>query len=278
LDVFVSKDSLDRALGLAQSLFLSLENAGHRVTFAAMGSLARPAVDERLDGGRDPDGYGSWSPDRPTVAYLGSVVVGLTIFKLSQEVEMRYVDGKYVRVSQLPPSARIDRLSQSIWSTRRHMPMGKLCIRASSPYAGVVWDKQWREAKRGDLKGRLPEIVSELEACAPRLVALVEEHKRQVAIQLREWEVQQEKWRIEAEQRQRAQSIKDSREQLFSIIEAWAVAIRTEAFFKDIEERGLKLADNDLQALLARLQIARSLLGEVDALHAFAAWRLPEER
>jgi hypothetical protein len=95
VDLFVSKESLDRALGLANTLFLALENAGHRVAFAAYGSFGRPAVDERIDGGRDRGGYGSWSPDRPTIAYVGSVAIGLTIFELSQEVEMRYVDGKY---------------------------------------------------------------------------------------------------------------------------------------------------------------------------------------
>src|SRR5579884_879533 len=34
LDLFVSKESLDRALGLANSLFLALEDGGHRVAFA----------------------------------------------------------------------------------------------------------------------------------------------------------------------------------------------------------------------------------------------------
>jgi hypothetical protein len=41
-DVFVSKDSLDHALGLAHSLFLALENADHRVTFAVLGSRGAP--------------------------------------------------------------------------------------------------------------------------------------------------------------------------------------------------------------------------------------------
>jgi hypothetical protein len=91
---------------------------------------------------------------------------------------MRYVDGKYVRASRLPVLERGTRISQSIWTTQRHMPTGRLCIRASSPYAGVSWEKQWREGKRGELKARLPEIVSELEAFAPKLAALVDEHKR----------------------------------------------------------------------------------------------------
>src|SRR5450759_4317477 len=102
VDIFVSRESLDRALGLANALFIALENAGHRVAFAVPRTFHRPDVDERIDGGRDHGGYGSWSPDRPTVVYVGAVTIGLTIFELSEEAELTYVDGKYVRTSQVP--------------------------------------------------------------------------------------------------------------------------------------------------------------------------------
>lgn len=83
VDVFVSKDSLNRALDTANSLFLALEDAGHHVVFAHPGQgLHRRVVDERIDGGRDRGGDGSWSPDRATVLYVGTAAIGLTLFEL----------------------------------------------------------------------------------------------------------------------------------------------------------------------------------------------------
>jgi len=70
VDVFVSRAALDRALDLTKALVLAIEDRGHRVAFAPLGSCMRPAIDERLNGApqRDGYGYGTWSPGRPTVA------------------------------------------------------------------------------------------------------------------------------------------------------------------------------------------------------------------
>ena len=43
-------------------------------------------------------GYNNlWSPWRCTVVYIGTVAIGLTIIEMSEEVEVRYVNGKYIR-------------------------------------------------------------------------------------------------------------------------------------------------------------------------------------
>ena len=90
--------------------------------------------------------------------------------------------------------------------------------------------------------------------------------------------IQQERWRREEEERRRAQNLKDSRNQLFEIIEAWGVAVRIEGFFEDIERRSVDLGAEDRQAMLERLQRARALLGGVDALERFAKWKSADER
>ena len=260
IDLFVSEDSLDRALDLANSFFLRIESAGHRVAFSPFGTFRRPSVDERIGGGRDRGGYESWSPDRPTVAYIGSVAIGLTFFELSEDIEVTYVNGSYVPTSELSEVAplfctafrpeisgctgggyaafRIESNRQSSgysWTSRRHIPTGRLCLRATSPYVGVTWEKQWPEKKRGELKRQLRGIVTELEASAPTITTLREEAEQRAEIQRREWEVQQEKWRREAEERRRAQNVSESRAELFQIIESWGIAKRTEEFFADIE-------------------------------------------
>ncbi len=280
VDMFVTKATLDHALDVANVLFLALEDRGHRVTFAPLDQhLRRPEVDERSDGGQQRYGFGLWGPDRPTVVYVGTVAIGITLFELSEEGEARYVGGKYIRVTDLTPSVPRRRSSppSNVWTHKRDMPSGRLCLRASSPYARTSWERQWRETNGSDLLSKTPQIVRELEAEATTIAALVAEAERQAEIQRQQWEAQQAKWRAEEVERRRVQNIKESREQLFAIIEAWGVAQQIEAFFEDAGRRAAQLAENEKNEFLGRLRRARELLGSVDALERFRAWRAPDE-
>jgi hypothetical protein len=277
VDVFATKATLDRALDLANALFLALEDRGHRVTFAPLDQhLQRPVVDERSEGGRERY-YGTWTPDRPTVVYVGTVAIGLTIFELSEAVDVRYVDGKYVPVAQLPAPKRRAAPAYE-WTSKHDMPSGRLCLRASSPYAYARWEKQWREAKGGDLSSKIPHIVRELEPEAATIARLVAEGERQAEIRRREWEAEHERWQREEAERRRVQHTKESREQLFAIIQAWGLAKQVEGFFEDAERRAAGLPEQEREALLDRLHRARALLGGVDALQRFLGWKAPEER
>lgn len=282
VDLFVTQATLDHALDVANALFVALEDRGHRVTFAPLDQhLRRPEVDERAEGGRERYGYGRWSPDRPTVVYVGTVAIGLTLFELSEEVEVRYVNGKYVRVADIPQPSRRRRgwtAPEHVWTHKRDMPSGHLCLRASSPYARAQWQKQWREGKGSNLSSKVPQIVRELEAEAATIAALVAEGERRAEIERQEWEVQRAKWRAEEAERQRIQNTKESKEELFAIIEAWGVAKRIEGFFDDAQRRANELEDGARDAILERLERARALLGDADALRRFLAWRAPEER
>lgn len=61
----------------------------------------------KKDRREDPYGYSRlWSPYRPTVVYVDSVVFGLAIIEMTESVEMRYVNGKYIRESE---NARVSR-------------------------------------------------------------------------------------------------------------------------------------------------------------------------
>jgi hypothetical protein len=88
----------------------------------------------------------------------------------------------------------------------------------------------------------------------------------------------QEKWRREEAERRRIKTIKDSSAQLHEIIDAWGEAKRIEEFFKDAELRLEGLNDVERVMILDRLKRARELLGGVDALERFKAWKSPEER
>ena len=278
VDVFVSKDTLSRALDAANTLFLALEDRGHHVIFAPRSEpYCRAAIDQREEAGREQYLSGAWTPARPTVVYVGTVAIALTFFELSEQVEVRWVDGEHVRVAQLPTPKRRGPAPVRAWTHKRDMPSGRLCLRASSPYRRTSWERQWRESKAGELPGKFAGIVKELERDAATIAKLVEEAERQAELERQRWEVQQLEWRHQETERHRVQAIKESREQLFAIIDAWGVAKRAQEFLEDAERHDANLGNEDRGALVDRLHQARALLGGVDALQRFRSWKAPEE-
>jgi hypothetical protein len=230
------------------------------------------------DGKEEGGKWDIWSPMHPTVVYMGTVAIGLTIFELGEEVEVEWKNGKYIRVehSIVKPKRNSSR-SYSNWAHTRQMPSGRLCIHAYSPYQGTVWNQVWCETKAGDIEQRLSAIAKELEKQTHKIVELVAEAERQAEIERQRWEKMQEAWRKEEAERKRKQAIKDSREELEAIIAAWAEANRIEAFFQDVESRAKALGEDQYEAVAARACHARALLGGSDALERFRKWRAPED-
>ena len=87
----------------------------------------------------DPYGYDRrWSPYRPTVVYVDSVEFGLAVIEMTESVEMRYVNGKYIRESEyVAPKNR--RYIDHTWTTTRDLPSGRLRLVVYSPHCGVYW-------------------------------------------------------------------------------------------------------------------------------------------
>jgi GTP1/Obg family GTP-binding protein len=151
-------------------------------------------------------------------------------------------------------------------------------VRASSPYARATWEKQWREDEAREISSKIPRMARKLEAEAATIAKLVEAGERQAEIERQQWQAQQEQWRREEAERRRIQNIKQSREQLSAIIEAWGVAKQIEAFFEDAERRTSGLNEEERDVLLGRPRRARELIGSTDALQRFHTWIAPEER
>jgi hypothetical protein len=263
---------------VANELFLLFEERGHAVAFERQGlSLRRYAVDERVKGGRDRHYSDLWGPARNTIVTIGTVLIGLTIFEMSENVEVKYQDGKYVRVSDLP--ARKPRRHESYsWTSMHDLPSGRLCVQAYSPYHRADWKRQWRETKAGDFPGKLSAIVKELKREAAIIAQLVEEGERKAEIERQEWEAKQIIWRREEEERRRIKAIKDSREELSEIIKGWAKAKRIEEFFAAAERGAADLGDDEKAMILERLKLAREMVGSTDALLWLRSWKAPDER
>jgi hypothetical protein len=279
VDLVVSKQTCQRALDVANQFFLLLEERGHQVMFAPRGqTLWRHAVDEREKGGRDRHYSDLWSPARATVVFVGTVAIGLTIFEMSEEVEVRYLDGDYVRVTDLTPQ-QIKKVARSYsWTSTRDLPSGRLCVQAYSPDPRAEWLRQWREGKAGEFPRKLSAIVKELKREASTIARLVEEGERKAEIERQRWAAQKLVRDSEEAERRRIKAEKDSREELSCIINAWAEAKRIEEFFVDAERRAADLSDDEIGIVLDRLKLARKMVGSTDALQWLRSWKAPDER
>ncbi|MGE0371005.1 MAG: hypothetical protein AB7Q01_03855 [Gammaproteobacteria bacterium] len=279
VDLVVTQTGLDKAIAFASELFLALEVRDHSVVIAPNAKrFHRADVDERENPGKGHDHNNLWSPMRCTVVYIGTVAIGLTDIEMSEAAEARYVNGEYVRLTDFAPKRRGRYAQDHGWTSTHDFPTGRLCLQAYSPYPRANWIQHWRETPTRDLSGRIPAIVRELEKATIDIARLVEEGERQAEIERQRWEAQRDQWRREEEARRAAKALKDSKEELLQIIDAFAEAKRLEAFFTDAERRAQDLPDEQRERTKARLRRARALIGSTDALERFGAWREPEER
>jgi hypothetical protein len=280
VDVTASKAGLDKALAFANDLFNTLESAGHRVVFApASEQLRRADFDEREEPKKRQNYHysGLWSPMRPTVAYFGTVAIGLAVVEMSEAVLMRYINGKYIRdADYVPPKA--SRYVAHSWTTTMELPCGRLRLIAYSPYWRVAWSTEWQETKKAGLTRELRTIVKALEEAAVELVEKLNEAARQAEIERLKWLAAEEQRRQEEDRHRVQQSIKDSKAQLIHIIQSWADVMNVERFLQGVQDRAAALPADERHVILERLKLAREFLGSQDPLDFFLGWKTPLER
>jgi hypothetical protein len=282
IDLVVSKRGLDKALSFANELFHQLEAHDCRVAIAPNGRyLLRARVDEqerpRTKGGPVRTEH-LWQPDRPTLVYLGTVAIGLTVIEMSERAEARYVEGKFIRLDEeannKPPPCRRD----YSWTTTRDYPTGRICLQAYSADGRGNWLRQWRETKDRDLSSCIGSIVKQIIEAAPEVAGLVEEGERKAALERKKWdEAGRERRRQELEEGA-AKARRHSRKELLRIVKAWAQDKRIEGFFADARARLEGLSPEEQLRIGKRLSLAGGLLCRNDALERFRQWESPEER
>ena len=103
VDITSSEACHTKALDFANDLFHALASEGHRVVIPpSCEKLQRASIEVRETSVKkqyDHYNHGFWSPDRPTVVYVGSIPIGLCIVEMSESVLLRYVGGTYIRES-----------------------------------------------------------------------------------------------------------------------------------------------------------------------------------
>ena len=287
VDVTASSGGLDKALDFANKLFNALESAGHRVVIAPSDvPLGRESVYEkeaepepRKDRQRNYYSYGGhWSPQRPTVVYVDSLVFGLSIVEMTESVAVRYVDGKYIRESEYVPSKATLRYMDRSWTSTHDLPSGRLRLIIYSPYRNVSWSINFQETKTRRLDSDISKVIKTLENSVPTLIELLQEAERKEELWRKEWLADQERRRQEEDRRHEAQSIKDSQEHLEQVILAWSKAFSLGQFFQGVEDQAALLPEDERQKVLERLKLAREFIGTQNPLDFFLGWRTPLER
>jgi hypothetical protein len=284
VDVTASRAVLDKALAFANDLFNALESAGHRVLISSPAeNFNRAHVDVHEQLPKKPNGgyqyYGShlWSPHRPTVVYVDSVAFGLAVIEMSENVELRYVNGRYIRESDYKPPRSV-RFAEHSWTTTKDIPCGRLRLVVYAPYRGVSWSMLFQETKDRALTSDIPKIVKSIESSTEIVVEKVKEAEREAEVRRQEWEEKEERWRQEEDRQCVEESIKESREELSEVIENWARVVSLEQFFTGIEKRMESLPDEQRPEMLKRLTLAREFVGTQDPLDFFRCWKTPVER
>jgi hypothetical protein len=273
-DVVTSTETLPRILHLASEFYLALEDSGYRVILAPQDQkLHRISISS----GDSHEYHRPWYPQRATVAFIGTVAYGLTVYELKEQAEVRYSDRKYVRVPPTSPSARRDPLSEYRYTFKEDMPNGKICIRAYSPYGMVSWMQEWKEKSPGSMTNGLRAIVKELEADASEMVKRIEEGERRAEIHRKEQEVRLRELEREMAQRKLERATEESRKEIFEIIKDWGLGKRIEEFLEEVSKQAALLEDTERRPIIERLEKARELLGGVDALKRLRSWRAPSE-
>jgi hypothetical protein len=279
VDMFVSAEALQEALETSSRLFDALDARGYRVCLPAGGAYhGRPSVDPREKPDNRAYWHYSWRPGRPTIVFLGTLAVGLTVYELSERLQVVRQDGRYVRVTD-PIASRARRRPADLWVHEEDLPSGRLCLRAYCPYGYAAWSKEWREEKPGDLANRAKRIALELTRDGPTLLRLIEEGKRKADLEYEQRQEQWRRWEQEEAEQKRLKAIDESRRDLLAIVANWASANRIEKFFRDAGRRAEACRDADERAaILEQLQRGRQLLGTVDALEHFRSWKTPDRR
>jgi hypothetical protein len=284
VDVTASAAGVDKALSFANDLFNALESAGHRVCLAPSNEqYHRPRIDEHEEqpksrGHEYPYNSHLWAPYRSTVAYVDTVPFGLAVIEMTQSIVMRYTNGKYVRESEYKQPKGLRGYADHTWTTTKDIPCGRLRLVVYSVHPGVSWSMSFEETGARTLTQDITKIVKSIENSIEVLRNVTAEADNRAELRRQEQEAQHAQWLIQEDQRQIAQSIEKSREELEQVIKSWTAVVSIEQFFKSAEERASVLAEGQRTQLLKRIQLARGFIGTQDPLDFFRSWKTPDER
>ncbi len=266
-DITTTMGGLARALGFANKLYNALETASHRVALLSASypenrpELGAEEFSPSNNPGKSGDGHTNlWRPSCPTVAYEGKTHLGLAIIEMTEKVMARYIDGQYIRESELKATkaGREKAKSKATWWV--HLPSGRLRIVVYSPYAHIRWSVSFQESKDQSLDTIISRILREFGGWAAKLAEENQEAAREKA------------------RHQEEAATKASRKELDEILQDMARIISAEQLFREMASRAKSLSMGKRKRLLDRLEVARELLDSRAPLRKMLFWQSPLER
>jgi aspartokinase len=263
VDLVTSQEHLEDSIALAQKLFSRLEDYNYRILLANADDnfvTIRIETDEIPENKKEE--YYSNAPSRPrvnTVAYLGTVAIGLTIVEMTELVTMK------------------DNSFYSYTSTKK-VASRKYRVYAYSPYRHTELVKSWQDTKNSKLAQRLDEIVGEMEAMARQIPTLIIEGENRAAEAQAKIEAEQREYQRKRALEARKKAEVESRNDLGKLIAAWATVKNQQGFIDEIIRALDKEAPEIKDELSARLASAKDLLGTKSVTDLIRSWETPNEK
>lgn len=255
-DLVVSKNSLDNGLEIMNKLFNAFLKSGYRTVIAPNAShFRRLEVEVRENNNNSNDYLSYWSPYRITAIYIDDIAIGLTLFETSKKVDV----------------------SHSWGTTFNFRPNGAFVLQTYSPYVGTDWSQRWVIEQNQSISKQGKLIVEALYQTTSTIREQLECARQEEAKRKREWEEQETQYKLQEEKDNREKSLKQSNELLQQVIGKWAYAKSIETFFQEVEEEISRENPIKRAELNNRLDLARKVLSEVNALEDFAEWKSPDE-
>ena len=277
-DIYVSKESIEKAVQFANKLFCSLDHQGFPIYYSEYENRlfwrADVEILEEVPKRKTHHNRHFWSPLRSTLVNVDGVEFGISIYEMSSEIEMRYADGKYFKESEFDYKLEKKYRYDHTWKTTKEYPTGRLCVQI---YSIGGWIRQWREVGISSLETQIFNIIKTMKDSVSELKETKERLRIEKEIKERKWEEEKRQREIAREKAFVRESRKTSKEQIEGIIKSWDEAVQKHQFFKRAEEEIEKKDDPERTLLLNRVKLARELIGTIDPVKYLSVWKTPEE-
>lgn len=263
VDLVTSQEHLEDSLAVTQKLFSRLEDYSYRILLANADDnfvTIRIETDEIPENKKEE--YYTITPSRPrvnTVAYLGTVAIGLTIVEMTELVTTK------------------DNYFYSYTSTKK-VGSRRYRLYAYSPYQHTTLVKSWQDTKDSKLTQRLDEIIGEMEAMARQIPSLIIEGENRAAEAQAKFEAEQREYQRKRALEARKKAESESRSNLEQLIVAWTTLKNQREFIDEIIRALDKEAPETRDELSSRLTTAKDLLGTKSVTDLIRSWKTPNER
>ncbi len=277
VDILVSEKALDNLLSFADKFFIELEKNGYSIDLAPNHmSLTRTSFDVCKSANKTAYTESQWGPSRPTVIFVDSIAIGVSLYEQTDEIDVLYVNGDYIPKAEIDEKTMKKYSRYNTWSTTKERTTGRFCLRLYSPYQSTSWSKTI-EIKSLSPVGMATKLAKGFKRFATEISAQVRKSEEDAKQRRKEWEEEKLRLRAQEQTRRKQEAIETSHRMLIAAIDEWRRIKSIEMFFDEIEQDLASVSEDQKDQLLARLSVAREFIVAEKALDVINAWKAPDE-